>query len=108
MSPNSNARSTELKFGRLLGRLKNNSDWDFETFIENINDYKKDLDLDIDMLSDICELYCSDIFVINYKNRKVVVVGDTTIGIVYYCETNKVVKSLDCDEYDEDEIMELI
>jgi hypothetical protein len=108
MSPNSNTHSTELKFGRLLGRLENNSDWDFETFIENINDYKKDLDLDIDMLSDICELYCSDIFVINYKNRKVVVVSDTIIGIVYYCQTDKKVKSLDRDEYDEDEIMELL
>jgi len=30
------------------------------------------------------------------------------IGIVYYCEIDKVVKSLDRDEYDEDEIMELI
>ena len=105
---NANANLVEFKFGRLLGRLENNSEWDFETFIENVNYYKNDLDLDIEMVEKLCELYCSDIFVINYKNRKVVVVSDTIIGIVYYCETNKVVKTLDYDEYDEDEIMELI
>jgi hypothetical protein len=106
MSPNTN--SVDYKFGRLYGRLENNSDWDFETFIEKVNEYKNDLELDIELLSDLCELYCSDIFVINYKNRKVVVVSDTIIGIVYYCQTDKKVKELDYDEYDEDEIMELL
>jgi hypothetical protein len=97
-------------YEKMISLLKGNEDWDFETFIQKLNRYRKvfDLDLDIEMLANLCNLYCSDIFVINYKNRKVVVVSNTIIGIVYYCETNKVVKSLDYDEYDEDEIMELI
>jgi len=113
MSPNANSVELERlkeRYERMLDLLKRNENWDFETFIQLLNRYRKAfrLELDIEMLSELCKRYCSDIFVINYKNRKVVVVGDTIIGIVYYCQTDKKVKSLDRDEYDENEIMELI
>ena len=105
-----NTQSVEFKFGRLLGRLENNlennNDLDFETFIEKVNDYKNDLELDNDMLFDICNLFYGEITIVNYKNRKVVVglVYDVR-DVVYYCKTDKKVKHLD---YDDDEIMELI
>ena len=101
-----NTQSVEFKFGRLLGRLENNNDWDFETFIEKVNDYKNNLELDNDMLFDICNLFYGEITIVNYKNRKVVVclVCDVR-DVVYYCKTDKKVKHLD---YDDDEIMELI
>jgi hypothetical protein len=66
--------------------------------------YEFDLDLDIDMLSELCELYCSHIFVINYKNRKVVVVGDI-IDVVYYCQNDKKVKLVDYDYYEIEELI---
>jgi len=98
-------------FGRLITLLKNNEDWSFKTFIEALNEYNMELNLfiPINMLAKLCELYCSDIRIINYRNKNVVVVGDYhIIGVVYYCKTEKIVKILDYDEYDEEEIEEIL
>jgi hypothetical protein len=105
-----NYNSVDFKIGRLFGVLGNNEDLDFNTFIYKLNEYKGDLIISIELLEDICNLYCSDVVIINYRNREVVVVGGyfSIIGIVYYCETDKTVKKLDYDEYDEEEIEEIL
>jgi hypothetical protein len=102
-----NYNSVDFKIGRLFGVLCNNEDLDFNTFIYKLNEYKGDLIISIELLEDICNLYCSDVVIINYRNREIVVVG-SVMGIVYYCETDKTVKKLDYDEYDEEELNQLL
>ena len=105
-----NYNSVDFKIGRLFGVLGNIQDCELDVFIYELNEHKKDLIISIKLLAELCELYCSDISIINYRNREIVVIGGyfPIIGIVYYCETDKTVKKLDYDEYDEDEIEEIL
>jgi hypothetical protein len=105
-----NYNSVDFKIGRLCGVLtrgENEDFWNLDEFVYLLNEHKGDLIISTELLVELLGYYCGEINIINYRNREVFVLG-CVMGIVYYCETDKTVKMLDYDEYDEDEIEEIL
>lgn len=96
--------SVAFKMGYLYGRLcliANDNDCDFYTFIDEINNKFDEVVIDLKTLKDLFDVFCLDVEIITYKNKKVVVVGrDNLFGVVYLNEKNKVVHM----EYEDKEI----
>jgi hypothetical protein len=96
--------SVVFKMGYLYGRLcliANDNDCDFNTFIDEINNKFDEVVIDVKTLKDLFNVFCLDVEIITYKNKKVVVVGrDNLFGVVYLNEKNKVVHM----EYEDKEI----
>ena len=101
--------TSEFNFGYLCARLEKNADWQFDDFIYELNSNLEDLNMtniSTKNLEQLCELYCGDVEIIKYKDKKVVVVGEDHInGVVYYCKIDKSVKLLDSE--DEEAIEEM-
>jgi len=97
-----NHDSFDFQLGYLFAKLEENHDLDFDEFIWKLNDNKKNGSIiNIETLKHLCNLYCSDVCIINYKNEEVVVVGEGTFyGVVYLNKINRVAKM----EYEDEEI----